>query len=91
LEEVAKIYHIEWATQKIRKVAKAKVRKKAEKQRLVEEKEKKWLEYIKQPQNKVLANDTEASQVIESKHKEITNISLEDETKQWPPKKTKEK
>jgi len=43
------------------------------------------LEYLKQLQNKVLANDTallggtEASQVMESKYKEITNISLEDE------------
>ena len=53
---------------------KTKTRKKAEKQRLAEEKKKKkWIEYLKQLQNKVLTKDatllggTEASQDAGSK------------------------
>jgi len=62
-----------------------------------EKKKQKWLEYLKQLWDKVLAEDTallgdtKAFQVIESKHKEVTTISSEDKTRQWPPKKTKEK
>ena len=61
----------------MRKMDEAKIREKAKKQRLIEKEEKrKWLEYLKQFQNNVLAKDaiflggTEASQVVESKYKE---------------------
>ena len=56
------------------------MRKKAEKQRLVEEKDKrKQLKYLKQLQNKVLAKNTallESTgdfQIIETKHKEVNS------------------
>ena len=80
------------------KVAKTKAREKAKKWRLVEEeKKKKQLEYLKQLQDKVLAEDnallggTETSQVMGSKHKEVLNISLEDKAEQQLSKKTKRK
>jgi len=41
LEEAAKACYIEYAAQKVRKVVKAKVRKKAKKRRLVEKENKK--------------------------------------------------
>ena len=78
LEEAAVICHIEHTAQKIKKIVKAKVREKAKKQRLVDKEEKiKWLEYLKQLQDKVLAKNTtlwggtKTSQVVGSKYKEI--------------------
>ena len=59
-----------------------------------EEKKKKWLEYLQQLQNKMLAEDatllesTEGSQVIGSKHKEVTS---RDKKGQWPFKKARGK
>jgi len=60
LEEAAEDHHVECAAQKVRKVEEAKARKETKKQRLVEEKKKKkkWMEYLKQLQDKVLAKDT---------------------------------
>ena len=82
------------AAQKVRKM-KTKVRKEAKKQRLAEKKKKKkQLEYIQQLQDKILAKnatllkDTERSQIIRSKHKEV---SLGDDIDHWPSKKAKEK
>jgi len=59
LEEAAEDHHVECTAQKVRKVEETKVRKETKKQRLVEEKKKKkWMEYLKQLQDKVLAKDT---------------------------------
>ena len=65
---------------------KAKIREKAEKWRLMEEKDKrKQLKYLKQLQDTVLAKNaallgrTKAFQVTGSKHKEITTIFSENE------------
>jgi len=89
LEEVAEAYCVEYAVQKVRKVAKAKTREKAEKWRLVKEEEKKkWLEYLKQLWNKILAKnatllgDTKTFQIIGSKRKKVTTIFSEDEARQ---------
>ena len=47
LEEATEAYHIECAAQKVRKVVEAKVREKAKKQRIAEEKKKKkTLKYL---------------------------------------------
>ena len=82
MEEAAEVYHAGHVAQK---AVEAKVRKKAEKQRLVEEEDKrKQLKYLKQLQNKVLAKNTallESTgdfQIIETKHKKINS---EDEEK----------
>ena len=98
LEEVAEAYCVEYAAQKVRKVAKAKTREKAEKWRLVKEKEKKkWLEYLKQLWNKILAKnatllgDTKTFQIIGSKRKKVTTIFSEDEAGQWLSKRIKGK
>jgi len=75
----------------------AKVREKAERKRIIEQKKKKkkrTLNYLQQLQNEVLAENTtflesaEGSQIIESKHKEIP---LENDRDCQPSKKTKEK
>ena len=72
-----------------------KARKKAEKRRIVEkEKIKIKLEYLQQLQDEVLAEntilleDTKRSQIMKSKHKEVTPG---DNRKCWPFKKAKEK
>jgi len=64
----------------------------------MEEKEKrKWLEYLKKLQDKVLAEDailmagTKNSQIVGAKYKEVVNIFLEDKMELQPSKKTKEK
>ena len=79
-------YCIEQATQKTRKVTKAKVWEEAEKKKYIEKKEKrKQLEYLEKLWNKILAKDitlmagTENLQIVETKYKKIVNISLEDE------------
>jgi len=71
---------VEHAAQKARWKVKAKTKKEAKKQRLVEEeKKKKQLEYLQQLQDKVLAEDTtllenaERSQVMRSKCKEVAS------------------
>ena len=47
LEEATEARHVEHVAQKARKIAKAKVRKEAKKQKLVDEKKKrKWMEYF---------------------------------------------
>jgi len=58
LEEVAEAYCIKQAAQKARKITEAKTREKAKKQRLVEKKKKKQLEYLKQLWDEILAKDT---------------------------------
>jgi len=70
-------------------VTKTKTREKVKKWRLMEKKDKrKWLEYLKQLQDKVFAKNaillesTETSQVIRSKYKEVTTIFFKDETEQ---------
>jgi len=58
LEEVVKAHHIKYTAQKVQKEVEAKVREKAKKQRLIEErKKKKWMEYLQQLQNKILAEN----------------------------------
>jgi len=71
------------------------LRRQGEKQRLVEEeKKKKQLEYLQQLQDKVLVEnnvlleDTEGSQIIGSKYKEVVS---RDEERQQPSKKTRGK
>jgi len=83
---VAEACYIEQSVQKARKVAKAKVWKKAEKRKHVKKKEKrKWLEYLKKLWDKVLAEDiiliagTENSQIVGAKYKDIVKIFLENE------------
>ena len=54
-----KISSIKQATQKVKKVTKVKTREKVKKWRLIEKKDKrKWLEYLKQLQNKVFAKNS---------------------------------
>ena len=68
------------------------VQKKVEKQRLAEEEDKqKLFEYLKQLQDTDLLECTETSHVMESKCKEVTNISSEDKAGLWPSKKLEEK
>ena len=59
--------------QKTRKKVETKVREEAKKRRVVKEKKKKkrTLEYFQQLQNKVLADDTKRSQIMESKYKKV--------------------
>ena len=70
--------------QKARKEVEAKMREKAKKQRITEEKKKKWMEYLQQLQDKILVKDTvllegmESSQVTGTKYKEVI---LRDEKK----------
>jgi len=71
LKEAVEAYCVKHATQKI---TKAKAREEAKKWRLAEEKDKrKWIEYLQQLQDKVLAKDiaflggNEVSQVTGSK------------------------
>jgi len=75
----------------------AKVREKAERKRVIEQKKKKkkrTLNYLQQLQNEVLAENTtflesaEGSQIIKSKHKEVP---LENDRDCQPSKKAKEK
>ena len=60
------------------------MREKAKKQRITEEKKKKWMEYLQQLQDKILVKDTvllegmESSQVTGTKYKEVI---LRDEKK----------
>jgi len=88
---------VEHAAQKARKIAKAKIRKETKKWRLVEEEDKKkWIEYLQQLWNEVLAKniailgDNEVFQVIGSKQKKITTIFSEDKVGQQLSKKIKE-
>ena len=80
---------------KEKKLVKAKVRKETKKQEFEkEEKKKKWMEYLQQLQNEVLVKDAallksvKESQIMGSKCKEVTS---ENNKKQWPSKKAKEK
>jgi len=86
---------VECVAQKARREAEAKTKEEAKKQRLTEEeKKKKQLEYLQQLQNKVLVEDaallegTERSQIMGSKHKEVTS---RDEERQRFSKKAREK
>ena len=95
LEEVVEACYIKYATQKVRKVIKVKVKEKVKKQRLVEEKDKrKQLEYLQQLQNEVLVEDAvflgsiEGSQAMRSKYKEVIS---KDKKRQQFFKKAKEK
>ena len=96
-EEVMEPCCVEHAAQKARKIAKAKIRKETKKWRLVEEEDKKkWMEYLQQLWNEVLAKniailgDNEVFQVIGSKQKKITTIFSEDKVGQQLSKKIKE-
>ena len=86
LEEVAEACCVEYVAQKARKEVEAKAKEEAERQRLVEEEDKrKKLEYICQLWDKVLVENiallegTDRSQVMGSKCKEVTS---RDEEKQ---------
>ena len=46
LEEMAEVCCIKYAAQKVWKIVEAKMREKAKKQRIVEKKKKKWMEYL---------------------------------------------
>ena len=80
LEEVVKLHWAEHTAQKARREAEEKAKEKAERQRVMEEEEKKkrTLEYLQQLQDKVLEKETtllegaKGSQVMGSKCKEIT-------------------
>jgi len=78
LEETAKACRAECTVQKARKEAEAKVREEAKKRRIKKKKKKKTLEYLQQLQDKVLAENTallegaEGSQIVGSKHKEVS-------------------
>jgi len=73
------------------------MREKAEKRRLVEEKKKKWIEYLQQLQDEILVENaaflegTGGFQVMGTKCKEITTISSEDEVGQQPSKRSNQK
>jgi len=89
LEEAAEAHCVEHAAQKTKKVAEVKIREETKKWRLVEEEEKKkWIEYLQQLWDEVLADNatllegTEGSQVIGTKCKEITIIFSEDKVGQ---------
>ena len=86
MEEVAEACCVEYVAQKARKEVEAKAKEEAERQRLVEEEDKrKKLEYICQLWDKVLVENiallegTDRSQVMGSKCKEVTS---RDEEKQ---------
>ena len=90
LQEAAEACHAEHVAQKARREAEAKAKEEAKKQRIAEKKKK--LEYIQWLQDEVLGEEAtllegaEGSQVVGSKHKEITT---RDEEEQWPSKKAK--
>jgi len=89
-KEATKSRWAEHAAQKARKEAETKAREEAEKRRVAEEKKKKkrTLEYLQQLQDKVLEEDTEGSQIMRPKCKEVL---LENDADCWPSKKAKEK
>jgi len=75
LEETVEAYCIECAAQKAQKETKTKIRKEAEKRRIVEKKKKKKkrLEYLQQLQDKILVENTALLESTkESKCKEVT-------------------
>ena len=93
MEEVAEAHYIECAAQKVRRMAKTKEGKEAEKRRITEEK-KKSLKCIQQLQDKVLVEDatllesTGGSQIVGTKCRENTSG---DKERQQPFKKAKRK
>ena len=87
LQEAVEACHIEYVAQKARREVEAKAREETKKQRITQEKKKK-LEYIQQLQDKMIAEDTEKSQVMGSKCKEVTS---RDEEGYQLSKKAKEK
>ena len=80
LEEAAKLHQAEYAAQKARKEAEAKAKEEAERQKVAEEEERKkrMMEYLQRLQDEVLKEEAallegaEESQVVGSKHKEVT-------------------
>ena len=93
---MAKLHWAEHIAQKTRKEVEAKAREEVERQRVVEEEEKRkrMLEYLQQLQDKVLEKEaallegTDGFQITESKYKEVTTG---DEEGQRPSKKAKER
>ena len=91
---MAKLHWAEHIAQKARKEVEAKAREEVERQRVVEEEEKRkrMLEYLQQLQDKVLEKEaallegTDRFQITESKYKEVTTG---DEEGQRPSKKAK--
>jgi len=87
-------HRAERAAQKARRKAEAKAKEEAERQRVVEEEERKrrTVEYLQRLQDEVLEEEAallegaEESQVMESKHKEV---AAGDEERQWPSKKAR--
>ena len=82
--------------QKARRKAEAKAKEEGEKQRVVEEKERKrrMMEYLQRLRDEVLEEEAalldraEGSQIVESKCKEV---ATEDEEEQWPSKRARGK
>ena len=96
LEEAVKLRQAKCVAQKARREAEAKAKEEAERQRVVEEEERKkrTMEYLQQLRDKVLEEEAallegaEGSQVTGSKHKEV---ATGDEEEQWPSKKARGK
>jgi len=96
LEEVVKLCQAECMAQKARREAEEKVWKEAERQRVVERKERKGrtMEYFQRlwdemlEEEAILLEGAEGSQVMGSKHKKV---AAGDEKGQWPFKKTRGK
>ena len=85
MEEIAEACCVKHAVQKARKVVEAKARKKTKKQRLAKKKDKrKWMEYLQQLWNKVLAEDTtllESTKGFQTMESKCKKIILEDKKK----------
>jgi len=94
LEEAAKLCRAEHVAQKTRRKVEEKAHEEAERQRVVEEEERKrrTVEYLQWLRDKVLEEEVtlleraERSQVVGSKRKEVTTG---DEEGQWPSKKAR--
>jgi len=96
LQKVAEACHAECAAQKARREAEARAKEEAERQRVVEEEERKKraVEYLQRLWDEVLEEEAallegaEGSQIMGSKHKEV---AAGDEKEQWPSKKARGK